>query len=75
MTPMNLSKQVEYADRLPASFVHAIVDFCDLDGEIVFGEITFFHGGGFEKFTPEEYGVYFGDNIDIDKIKENEAWS
>ena len=73
--PNNLSKILEYAEILAKPFVHARVDFYNLDNDIVFGEITFFHGGGFEKFTPEEYGVLFGDKITIDKSIKTEAWS
>lgn len=73
--PKNLSKLLEYAERLAEPFVHARVDFYNLDDDIVFGELTFFHGGGFEKFTPDKYGVLFGDKMDIAKISKNEVWS
>lgn len=72
--PKNLSKLIEFAEILAEPFIHARVDFYNLDDDIIFGEITFFHGGGFEKFTPEEYGIHFGDKIHIDKVRRREAW-
>ncbi len=38
-------------------------DFYVVDGQIYFGEITFFHGSGFDPFDPPEYDRKFGDMI------------
>lgn len=73
--PLNLSNLLEYAEILAEPFVHARVDFYKLDDAIVFGELTFFHGGGFETFTPDEYGIRFGEKMDIGKLERTEAWA
>lgn len=39
------------------------VDFYEVDGRVYFGEMTFFHCGGFEAFHPEKWDKTFGDWI------------
>ncbi len=48
--PQCLEKLIEYAEKLSAPFYHARVDFYIVDGKIVFGEITFTSGAGFNKY-------------------------
>lgn len=36
------------------------VDFYEVDGKVFFGEMTFFHHGGWTKFEPEEWDRIFG---------------
>jgi teichuronopeptide biosynthesis TupA-like protein len=54
---------------LAAPFVHVRVDWFVVNGELRFGEMTFFHGGGIEKFSPEEWGLEFGRRIDLSRCK------
>lgn len=37
------------------------VDFYEVDGKVYFGEMTFFHCSGLEKFHPDEWDKIFGD--------------
>lgn len=41
------------------------LDFYIIHDKIYFGEVTFHHGSGTEKFTPESYNVKLGNMIDI----------
>ena len=41
------------------------VDFYEVDGKVYFGEMTFFHCSGFEKFHPEEWDKIFGDLVKL----------
>ena len=41
------------------------VDFYEVDGKVYFGEMTFFHCSGFEKFHPEEWDKFFGDWVKL----------
>ena len=41
------------------------VDLYNLDGSIYFGEMTFYPGSGFEKFTPETWDERFGSLIEL----------
>lgn len=39
------------------------VDFYEINGQYYFGEMTFFHCGGFANFTPDRWNKIFGDWI------------
>lgn len=43
------------------------VDFYFINGEIYFGEVTFYPNGGFGKFDPEEWNLKLGELIDLKK--------
>ena len=42
-------------------FDYVRVDFYNLNGKIYFGELTFIHGGGFEKFYPSSKDLEWGE--------------
>lgn len=44
------------------------VDFYEVDGRVYFGEMTFFHCSGMEKFHPEEWNRIFGDWVILPPI-------
>lgn len=49
------------------------VDFYEVDGRVYFGEMTFFHCSGLNKFHPEEWDNIFGDWVILPpKVVENE---
>ncbi len=66
--PNNLSEMIKIAEKiaeriyLPA-FLR--VDLYNIQGEIYFGEITFYHGAGNERFYPEDYDLKLGKMIKI----------
>lgn len=41
------------------------IDLYEINGKVYFGEYTFFSGGGFELFQPEEWERQLGDWIDL----------
>lgn len=45
---------IKIATQLSLSFPNVIVDLYNLDGEIIFGELTFFHLNGFMPFIEHE---------------------
>lgn len=65
--PAGFEKMVELARVLSEGIPHVRVDFYDINGKIYFGELTFFHFSGFEKFEPEEYDYIFGSWLDLPK--------
>lgn len=67
--PKNLDKMLEIASILSSGYPHLRVDLYNINGQIYFGELTFFHGSGFEKFTPEDWNIEFGHWIKIPIIK------
>lgn len=66
--PENFNLMIEYANILSKSFVACRVDFYNIDGEIIFGEITF-HQGGSHDITPSEYQHNWGDLINLKSEK------
>ncbi len=58
--PVCFSKMKELASFLSEGIPHVRVDFYEVDGRIYFGEMTFFHFGGFVPFEPEEWDEIFG---------------
>lgn len=58
--PKQLKKMLDLAHTLSAGIPHVRTDFYCIDDKIFFGELTFFHGSGFENFTPESLGNEMG---------------
>ena len=44
------------------------MDFYEIDGKPYFGEYTFFNGGGFEPFKPDEWETRLGSWIELPKV-------
>ena len=51
------------AETLAADFPYARIDLFYCGGKVYFGEITFYHGGAFERFDPPEFDRFFGDKL------------
>lgn len=64
-------EMIKLAEKIGKNLNHARIDFYDVDGKIYFGEITFFHWGGFVPFEPKKWDKYLGNMIDISKVREN----
>lgn len=62
----NYQKMVDLALQLSLPFDYVRVDLYNLDGNIYFGELTFAHGSGFRKFTPQKYDREWGDLWHLD---------
>lgn len=63
--PKHFEEMIELACKLSSGIKHVRVDFFECDGRVYFGEMTFVHFGGVEKFEPEEYDCIFGDYLTI----------
>ena len=61
--PAALAEMVRVAEMLAVDFPYARIDLFDCRGKVYFGEITFYHGGAFERFDPSEFDRFFGDNL------------
>ena len=64
--PEGLGEMLDVAKKLSKGIPHVRVDLYHINGKIYFGELTFFHGSGFEKFTPEEWNKILGNWIQLD---------
>lgn len=67
--PENLEMMIKLAQRLSQGIPHLRTDFYSINGKIYFGELTFYHGSGLEKFNPETWNRKFGDWIDLNNVK------
>ena len=63
--PENFSIMLDFAARLSENIPHVRVDLYNINGHVYFGEMTFFHGSGYEKFCPDVWNRQFGDWIEL----------
>ncbi|MDR0994338.1 MAG: hypothetical protein LBN38_07245 [Verrucomicrobiota bacterium] len=61
--PAALPEMIRLAETLSADFPYARIDLYALRNRIYFGEITFYHGSGFEHFSPPEWDLAFGERL------------
>lgn len=70
--PANIQEMINIAEKLSADFQFARVDLYNINGKIVFGEITFYPHGGYMDFIPDsfdlELGSLFNDTIQNENI-------
>lgn len=65
--PKCLNEMLDIASQLSRGFLHVRVDLYVINDTVYFGELTFFHGTGMEKFSPEEWNYKFGRLIELPK--------
>ena len=63
--PEKFELMIELSRKLSEGFPHVRVDFYESEGNIYFGELTFFHWGGFVPFDPPEWDEIFGSWIKL----------
>jgi len=63
--PARLNTILELAKVLSKGCPHIRVDFYLINEQIYFGELTFYHGSGYEKFYPESLGIEMGNWIKL----------
>lgn len=68
--PTQLEKMISIAETLSKPFCEVRVDFYCIGEQIIFGELTFFHASGYQKFVPDEWDIKWGGLIDLSNIKE-----
>ena len=65
--PVNFDKMMDLANKISKGFPEMRIDFYECNGNIFFGEITFFHHSGFVPFLPEKWDDIFGTWIKLPK--------
>lgn len=58
--PTRLPDMIELAEALGKDFPYVRVDLYEINGEMKFGELTFYTTSGFDKFDPPEWDYKFG---------------
>lgn len=64
--PKNLEKMLALSSKLSKGFMHIRTDFYNINGNLYFGELTLYHGGGTEKFTPYGLAVEMGKRMNLE---------
>lgn len=55
-----IEQMILYAEKLSEDFPHVRVDFYDVNGRVIFGELTFYNASGYMKFIPDEFDKELG---------------
>lgn len=63
--PAKFEEMLRIVETLAEGLCHVRVDLYDCNGQIYFGELTFFDGSGFDKIEPLEWDRRLGDWIEL----------
>ena len=63
--PCNFDKMLTYAEKLSEGIPFVRVDLYNIDGDIYFGELTFFPTSGAVPFSPPEWNDKIGDMLKL----------
>lgn len=63
--PDNFEKMIEFSKILSEPFPHVRVDFYNYEGNVLFGELTFFDTSGTPRIIPEEFEMKMGEWLDL----------
>jgi hypothetical protein len=70
--PQDLDRMLEIARQLGKPFDFIRVDLYDVDGSIVFGELTPYPCGGLERFRPASFDVELGEKWQLPTLRPGE---
>lgn len=68
--PSKLDEMLDIATKLSAGLSFSRIDLYNINGDVYFGEITFFPNSGFGKFYPEEWNYKLGDMIKLPIVRQ-----
>lgn len=63
--PKGFDEMIEIAKVLSKSFPHVRVDLYNIDGRIVFGELTFYDACGYMKYNPDSFDFTVGEMFEL----------
>lgn len=64
--PKSFDKMKSFASLLAKNTPFSRIDFYEINGQLYFGEITFYPASGFGKFYPDEWNYTLGNAIQLD---------
>lgn len=70
--PKKFQEMIRLAERLAENIPFVRIDFFEVNGQIYFGEYTFYPGCGLEEFTPEKWDGILGEWINLSDGDKNE---
>jgi len=65
-------KMVFYAEKLSKGIPQVRVDLYNINGRIVFGEMTFYSRGGYHNFVPDKFDYLLGEQFKMNEISKKE---
>lgn len=66
--PQNLAEIIRVARILSEGFPLVRVDLYSVSEKLYFGELTFYHASGYQKFSPEKFGTYVGQLMELKEL-------
>lgn len=72
--PENFQEMVTVVRKLASTFPFVRVDLYNLNGKIIFGEMTFYPADGRLEFKPDEYNKLIGDYITLPPIPKGKKY-
>ena len=69
--PDNFNEMIKIAEKLSQKFPHVRVDLYNENGQIIFGELTFFPGSGYMEFVPDSFDIKIGEKFTLPASKKN----
>ena len=69
--PQNMDKMLEIAAKLAKPFPFVRVDLYEIGTKVYVGEMTFYPGNGFNKFTPKELDAELGATLDLSSVNKD----
>lgn len=67
--PKKYEEMILVAEKLSSGLKHVRVDLYNINGNIYFGELTFFHWSGIVPFEPMEWDYKFGNYLNLNLNK------
>lgn len=67
--PKHYREMIRLSEELSQKIPFVRSDFYEINGQLYFGELTFFPGSGLEEFTPEEWDTKLGQLIKLPPYK------
>ncbi len=64
--PDNIGEMIKLAEQLAKGFPFVRVDLYNIDGQIIFGELTFYPWSGYVNYTPDRFDFELGEAFDVD---------
>ena len=63
--PKKFEEMIEIARKLSKDFPHVRVDMYNINGKIIFGEMTFYDGSGYQRYQPDEFDYILGNQFNL----------
>jgi len=67
--PNNLQEMLNLAKKMSKNIPHVRVDFYSINDKTYFGELTFTHAAGYQKFEPKKFALEMGNWLELPNLR------